>query len=90
MNNIFNWSIGFDKSKNGCHNVCDSRSWERKTGLDLATLTLPRLCSTNRATSVSDKGSSPFSFALQSRLNVLILQIALLARNDSIIKYTNY
>lgn len=33
MNNIFSWSVGFDKSKNGCHNICDSRSWERKTGL---------------------------------------------------------
>lgn len=54
MNNVFNWSVGFDKSKNGCHNICDSRSWERKTGLNPALLTLPRLCSTNRAISASD------------------------------------
>lgn len=54
MNNIFDWNVGFDKRKNGCHNICDGRSLERKTGLNPALLTLPRLGSTNRATSVSD------------------------------------
>ena len=47
MNNVFNWSVGFDKSKDGCHKHCDSRPLERKTGLEPATLTLARLCSTN-------------------------------------------
>lgn len=54
MNNIFDWNVGFDKRKNGCHKYCDSRAFERKTGLDPAPLTLPRLGSTNRSTSVSD------------------------------------